>query len=73
MRRLKLKAFRAGLGLNQEQMAAKLECSRGRYAGIEAGARNGDQNFWLKFQKIFNLPDEKMWEIMTEKEGEKNA
>ncbi len=73
MKRLKLKAFRAGLGLSQEQMADKLGCSRGRYAGIEAGRRNGDQNFWSNFQKTFNIPNNKMWELMSAKEGEKNV
>ncbi|MBP3573228.1 MAG: helix-turn-helix transcriptional regulator [Prevotella sp.] len=73
MRRLKMKAFRAGLGLSQQQMADKLGCSRGRYAGIEAGKRNGDQNFWLNFQKVFNISDSEVWEFMTQKEGEKNV
>ncbi len=70
MRRLKLKAFRASKGLSQQEMADKLGCSRSRYAGIEAGKRNGAQKFWETLQQTFNISDDEMWGLMN-KEGTK--
>lgn len=70
MRRLKLKAFRASKGLSQQEMADKLGCSRSRYAGIEAGKRNGAQKFWETLQQTFNISDDEMWGLMN-KDGTK--
>ena len=69
-KRLKLRAFRAETGLNQSEMAAKLNCSRATYAGIETGQRGGGYWFWLKLQRTFNIPDEKMWGLTKDSENE---
>lgn len=65
MRRLQLKAFRAGKGMSQQEMADKLGVTRSRYAGIEAGRRNGSQEFWLAFQQAFKIESEEMWKLMS--------
>lgn len=69
-KRLKLKAFRVERGLNQFEMADKLHCSRATYAGIEAGTRGGGFWFWLKLQRTFNIPDERMWGLTKDNESE---
>lgn len=71
MRRLQLKAFRASKGLSQEEMAKRLGITRSRYSGIEAGRRNGSQEFWFKFQQAFEIEGEEMWNLMS-KEGKDN-
>lgn len=68
MRRLKLKAFRASKGLSQQEMAEKLGCTRSRYAGIEAGRRNGAQEFWTTLQQTFSISDDEMWGLMSKEE-----
>jgi len=68
MRRLKLKVFRVSKGLSQQEMAEKLGCSRSRYAGIEAGKRDGAQKFWKTLQQTFNISDDKMWGLMNKEE-----
>lgn len=67
-RRLKLKAFRVMKGLSQQEMAEELNCSRGRYAGIESGRRDGTHEFWQTLQNTFEISDSEMWGLMKEEE-----
>ena len=62
--RTELKLFRVKQKLSQEEMAIKIGCGRVSYASIEIGRRNGTNDFWLAFQKAFNVPDEDMWGLM---------
>ena len=61
---MKLKAFRALQGMSQAEFAACIGCTRGRYAGIEAGRRDGSPDFWLAIQAAFGIPDAEMWALM---------
>lgn len=61
--RMNLKLLRVKHGLTQEQMAEKVGCTRGTYAAIENGTRNGRDYFWKSLQKAFNIPDEDMWAL----------
>lgn len=62
--RTKLKILRVQHNLTQEQIAQKLNCLRATYTSIESGNRNGKLTFWENLQSAFNIPDEKMWELM---------
>lgn len=67
-KRLKLKQFRVGLDLTQEQMAEKIGCERGQYQGIESGSRGGSREFWQKLQAAFELTAEEVWGFMNERD-----
>lgn len=69
--RLQLKAFRVGKGLTQQEMADKIGCTRSRYVGIEAGRRDGGQEFWQALQQAFEIKNEEMWKLMN-KEAKSN-
>lgn len=62
-KRIALKQFRVGLQLTQQEMADKLNISRGKYVAIENGSRNGDFAFWRTFQKTFNLSGGEVWDL----------
>lgn len=62
-KRIKLKQFRIGIDLTQEQMAAKLGVPKPSYIAIENGLRNGNHIFWSKFQTVFKIKDKDMWEF----------
>ena len=64
-RRIKLKQFRIGLQLNQQEMADKIGISKGMYISIENGNRNGSYEVWTNIQKAFNIPDEQMWGLQN--------
>lgn len=49
-------------------MSDKLEMTRSRYAGIEAGRRNGSQEFWTKLQQAFKISDAEMWKLTKKEE-----
>ena len=68
MKRLKLKQFRIGRDLSQEEMANTLNISRESYALIENGKRRGKEQFWCDLQNSFHIPDADMWELMKRKE-----
>lgn len=73
-KRLKLKSLRAGRDLSQDEMAEKLEVSRGTYADIENGTRDGSVEFWLNLAKLFELSDSEVVELMkNEPEAETDA
>ena len=69
-KRLKLKAFRALQGMSQAEFAACIGCTRARYAGIEAGRRDGSPDFWRAIQAAFGIPDAEMWALMQANSSE---
>ena len=69
-KRLKLKAFRALQGMSQAEFAACIGCTRARYAGIEAGRRDGSPDFWRAIQAAFGIPNAEMWELMQANNSE---
>lgn len=68
--RLKLKTFRVSQNLTQDEMAAKIGCSRNSYQAIERGIRQGNMKFWCSLREVFNLSD--VWEMMENEERKKN-
>ncbi len=65
-KRIKLKQFRIGLDLSQEQMADSLGVSRSMYAAIENGQRYGTLPFWSKLQITHDVPKQDVYDMMTE-------
>jgi DNA-binding XRE family transcriptional regulator len=65
-KRIKMKQWRVGLDMSQEQMADSLNVSRSQYAAIENGQRYGTLKFWNKLQIKHNVPKDKVFEMMTE-------
>ena len=53
--RKKLKLFRVGLGMSQEQFSVKIGYSRGQYARIEHGERNVTLKFLNALCKAFDM------------------
>ena len=68
--RTELKKFRVGQHLNQADMAKKIGVSRVTYAFVENGKRSGNADFWGTLQKVFNVPDEEMWQLQKLDERE---
>lgn len=65
-KRLKLKQFRVGLDLSQEQMAESLSVSRSLYASIENGQRYGTLKFWKNLEVTHSVPKQEVYDMMTE-------
>jgi DNA-binding XRE family transcriptional regulator len=65
-KRIKLKQFRIGLDLSQEQMADSLGVSRSMYAAIENGQRYGTLKFWKNLEVTHNVSPADVYEMMTE-------
>lgn len=63
-RRIKLKQFRIGLQLTQQEIADKLNITATSYGAIENGKRDGCSQFWDNLQKAFNIPDSHMYGLM---------
>ena len=62
--RTNLKVFRIKQQMSQDEISAKIGCTRATYAAVENGARNGKQDFWKSLQDAFRLPDSEMWQMM---------
>lgn len=67
-KRIRLKQFRVGLQLTQQEVADKLHITSFSYAAIENGKRDGSFQFWTDFQTAFNIADSDMYALMK-KEG----
>ena len=67
-KRIKLKQFRIGLQLTQQEVANKLHITAVSYAAIENGKRDGNFQFWANLQKALNISDSDMYGLMK-KEG----
>ena len=62
--RTNLKLFRVKRMLSQDEIAAKIGCTRATYSSIESGKRDGRLAFWNDLQKAFNIADSDMWALM---------
>lgn len=62
--RTNLKTLRTKHHLSQTEIAEKLGCGRATYSAIEKGTRHGRQYFWNEVQRVFELTDAEMWELM---------
>lgn len=67
-KRTALIALRMRHGLTQEQAAERLEMTRASYSMIECGVRTGRLDFWQRLQKVFNLSNAEMWDLINETE-----
>lgn len=63
VKRYNLKALRARTGQSQEQFAASIGFSRCYYASVENALNNGSTKFWNAIQRVYDVPDDKMWEL----------
>lgn len=68
--RTNLKVLRVKKNLTIREMAEKIGCKTSTYAAIEKGIRNGKQDFWLKLQQAFDIPDTEIWTLMHKEESE---
>ena len=66
--RKNLYMFRHGLGLNQQEMADKIGCSRATYSAIELGKQNGRVKFWEDLKQAFGITDAEKGELMKKEE-----
>lgn len=66
--RTELKVLRVKHKMTQAQFAEKIGVSRGMYALIEQGNRNGTQEVWQRLQTAFNVPDGEIWRLMKNDE-----
>ena len=64
MPRTNLKVFRVRKHLSQAEISDKIGCGRATYSAIENGTRNGRTYFWNELQRVFDLPNAEMWELM---------
>ena len=69
-RRNNLRLLRVGHSLTQEDMADKLQVTRGTYVLIETGKSGGNRKFWERLQETFNIPNEEMYSLMQKEESE---
>lgn len=65
--RKELKILRIEHSISQKELAEKIGISTGAYALIERGVKTGSDKTWLKIQEIFNLSDEKTWQLKTQR------
>lgn len=63
-KRIRLKQFRIGLQLTQQEIADKLEISASHYIAIENGKRDGSQKFWATLQEVFHISDSDMYSLI---------
>lgn len=54
----------------QQDMAVRLGMTESGYRAIETGRRDGTIETWRKIQKILQIPNEEVWEMMK---GTKNG
>ncbi len=65
-KRIKMKQWRVGLDMSQEQMADSLGVSRSLYAAVENGQRYGTLKFWKTLEVTHNVPKADVYDMMTE-------
>lgn len=61
---LQLFTLRKAAGLSQIETAQKLGIPVNLYAAIERGESNGKTAVWDRIQKLFEVPDENMWQLI---------
>ena len=62
--RTNLKLFRVKMMLSQDEIAAKIGCTRATYSSIESGKRDGRLAFWNDLQRAFKIADADMWALL---------
>ena len=67
-KRMKLKLFRVGKNLSQQEMADALGVPRQTYAMVERGQRRGSDEMWAALKIKFSVPDADMWALMQKEE-----
>lgn len=65
--RTQLKMLRIQNGLNQKELAEKLNIAHSNYSLIETGKHDGSIKFWTNVQNTLQVPSDKMWDIINEK------
>lgn len=65
-KRLKLKQFRIGLDLNQEEIAKRCKVTRSNYSQIEQGKTRGSEDFWFNLKTEFKLSPDEIWKMQYE-------
>lgn len=64
--RILLKKAREKKGLNYSTMAKALNLSsHAPYLNIEKGTREASIAMWKRIQKVLDIKDSKMWEVIT--------
>ena len=61
--RKELKKLRVDHDFTQEDVAKKLGIATPSYSLIERGIRHGSPKTWEKIQKLYGIPDAKMWGV----------
>lgn len=51
---------------SQSDVVARSGIPISTYQLIEQGKQEGKPSTWLKLQKLYNIPDEKMWKIIKQ-------
>ena len=64
--RKNLKIFRVQHDLTQDEISAKIGCTRATYSAIESGKREGRRAFWTDLQKAFDISNAEMWALMLD-------
>lgn len=62
----KLYMLRINRRWTQEDAAQRLGIPLATYQLIEQGKQAGKASAWAKIQKVYNIPDADMWEIIKE-------
>lgn len=63
--KVELLKLRLEKGLVQEEIAKMMDITVASYCIIETGKAPGTIKNWNKIQKKFEIPDEKMWELIN--------
>lgn len=49
--------------MSQEHLSRNIGFSRQYIARVESGESEGKKDFWLAIQRVFDVPDNKMWKL----------
>lgn len=64
--RINMLAVRKRHKKTQVEAAELIGCSRMVYHEVENGMRQGKEEFWTAFQRVFSVPDADMWRVMQD-------
>lgn len=70
--KVELVKLRLKKGLVQEEVAKMMGITVASYCIIETGKGPGTVKNWNKIQKIFEIPNEKMWDLINSPVVEKH-
>lgn len=60
---LALVNLRKEKNMSQEHLARSIGFTRQYVARVESGESEGKRAFWLAIQRVFDVPDDKMWKL----------